>query len=329
MNGLDFARAEYWPLLLVLPFLFLALVALQRVRVRRARRFGGELVGRPLRGTTQATVWSLAAAGLLLTWMEPRLGEEEIVIERRGLDLVFCLDTSRSMLARDIEPTRLQRAKLDIEALLERLVGGDRVGLVAFAGEARILIPLTHDLDSFRGLLEPVDTDSVRRGGSDLAAALRRAGELIGDELVGTTVVILLTDGEDLAGAGAEAAGELAQRGILVHAIGYGSTQGSKVTIEQGGVEQFLRASSGDEVVTALDADGLRALAARCGGEFLRADAVPLPLVELAQKRLEPMAERSYDAASETSRRTRFQWVLMPVVLLLLWELWAQGGGRR
>ena len=106
--------------------------------------------------------------------MDPRWGDEQFAVERRGLDVIFCLDTSRSMLARDLEPFRLARAKQDIRAVLPAVRGGDRVGLVVFAGKARLWIPLTHDVDSFGGLLDEVDTDIVPVGGSDLAAALGR-----------------------------------------------------------------------------------------------------------------------------------------------------------
>jgi Ca-activated chloride channel family protein len=326
--ALDFARPQFWPLLLLVPALFLLLLAAGRARMRAAARFGGELAGATLLPGTTALLWTLGAGGLLLTWIEPRLGEEELIVERRGLDLVFCLDTSRSMLARDLEPSRLERAKLDIESILPDAIGGDRVGLVAFAGEARVVVPLTHDLDSFRELLRQVDTSTLRRGGSDLGAALRSADQVVGEDLTATTTVLLLTDGEDLAGSGLQAARALAARGIVVHAVGYGSTQGSKVTLATQSGEEFLRARDGSEVVTALDADGLRAIANACGGEFLRADAVALPLRELKTKRLDPIAERSYDAGAERQRRTRFQWVLLPVVLLLLWEAWRQGGYR-
>lgn len=327
MSELQFTRAFLWPWLLALPVVWALLWALfdrSRRAVRRYGASGRDPVPRPLRQSGRLTL--LLGLGLVC-WMDPRLGDEPMAIERRGLDLIFCLDTSRSMLARDLEPTRLARALQDIRAVLPELEGGDRVGLVVFAGQARLWIPLTHDLDSFRGLLDEVDTDTVKVGGTDLAAALRKALEVADVDNSKTTAVVLLTDGEDLAGAGRQAATELADKGIVVHTIGYGSSMGSKITVADGGSESFLRDQEGAEVVSRMDPESLRAVAAATGGEFLRADAMVLPLNELHRKRLLPMQKRSYDAGEQAGKRARYQWVLLPLLLLLLFEI-AMAGGR-
>ncbi|MHC4922400.1 MAG: vWA domain-containing protein, partial [Planctomycetota bacterium] len=277
----------------------------------------------------RATRLCLAVLLLLLTFMEPRLGEEQVQVERRGLDIVFCLDTSRSMLARDMAPTRLDRAKRDIRSVLPELTRGDRVGLVAFAGRARVVVPLTHDLDSFRQLLAAVDTATVRRGGTDIAAAVTRALALIGDEDYQTSVVVVLTDGEDHQGKAQSAARECHDRDVVLHAVGYGSTRGSKITLTGDEGESFLRNAKGDEVVSVLASESLRAITETTGGEFLRADVMSLPLLELKAKRLDPMAKRAYEAGEETIYRSRFQWTLLPALLLLLWDMLWCGGWRR
>lgn len=329
MNELEFGRAHLWPWLLLLPVVTAGLWFLfDRSRALAARY--GALPTTRVRGPL---LRSLLTSVLLLLgglcWLDPRLGDEPLRVERRGLDLILCLDTSRSMLASDLEPTRLARAVADIRALLPSLQGGDRIGLVVFAGTARLWVPLTHDVDSFSGLLDEIDTDVVRTGGTDLAAALRKAGELFDADTVATTVVLLLTDGEDLTGAGQQAAAELAARHVIVHTIGYGSALGSKITVQHGGNQTFLRDQQGQEVVSRLDQDSLRALAAATGGEFVRAETVPLPLRELHQKRLLPMQKRSYDAGEETNKRARYQWLLLPLLVLLLWDIATTGGRHR
>lgn len=329
MNGLSWTRPELWPFLLLLPLLWVLLRWSLGGRARRAWLYGADCRERGSGPAARASVLTVLAGLSLVTWMDPLYGEEQVAVERRGLDLILCLDTSRSMLARDLEPNRLQRAITDIRAVLPELTGGDRVGLVVFAGEARLRVPLTHDLDSFRELLVQVDTDVIPVGGSDLASALRVAGEIADEREAASTAVVLLTDGEDLGGHGKAAAEELAGRDIVVHAIGYGSTRGSKITVEKDGEETFLTDQAGDEVVTVMDAEGLRELAESTGGEFLRADAMPLPLLQLQEKRLEPMVERAYEAGMETAKKTRYQWVLLPVLLLLLWEIATAGGSRR
>lgn len=328
MNELMFGRGELWPFALLLPVLGLALWAMLRRTAVRAARYGAASrdpaptpLGRAIRLT------GIAGLGLLC-WLDPRYGEETVPFELRGLDVVFCLDTSRSMLAADLEPDRLRRAKQDIAAVLDEMQGGDRAALIVFAGQARVWTPLTHDLRSFGRLLEDVDTTVVPLGGTDLAAALRAAGALADDDDAATTAVVLLTDGEDLAGKGLQAAGELAGRGIAVHAVGYGNLHGSKIAVVQDGKEEFLRDRGGDEVVSRLDTDTLRRLVEVAGGEFVRADAMPLPLRELYRKRLRPMQDRALEQGEDTLHKPRYQWVLLPLLLLLLYDM-ATARGRR
>jgi Ca-activated chloride channel family protein len=328
VSGPVWTRAELWPLLLLLVPLAALLWWLLTRRLRALAAYGAvpagsspSPLGRSLRLTTMAGLG-------LLAWMDPRWGEESVVVERRGLDLVLCIDVSRSMLARDLEPTRLARAVADVRAVLPELSRGDRVALVAFAGRARLMIPLTHDVDSFRQLLAELDTDAVSLGGSDLAAALEKARECATGDLA-TTSVILMTDGEDLGGSGRAAAARLASEGIVIHAIGYGSARGSKITVLEQGREQFLKDESGAEVVSAMDEAGLAAIAGASGGEFLRAESMALPLRQLHEMRIRPAVQRSYDAGEELGLTPRYQWLLLPLLLLLAWEILARGGSAR
>jgi Ca-activated chloride channel homolog len=329
VSDLEFTRGYLWPWLLVLPVVWALLwLVLDRSRVAMAR-YGAE----PL--TALATpLWRSFRLAMLfglgfLCWLDPRAGEETVSIERRGLDLIFCLDTSRSMLASDMAPSRLARAIGDIHSVLPALEGGDRAGLVVFAGDARLWIPLTHDVDSFAGLLDEVDTDVVKTGGTDLSKALRKSLEIATPGDAATTVVLLMTDGEDLAGAGQQAATELKDQGLTVYSIGYGSAMGSKITVMNGDKEDFLRDREGKEVVSRMDPESLRKLAAVTGGEFVRAEAMVLPLVELHQKRLVPMQKRAYDSGEQSGKQARYQWVLLPLVILLLLEIaFAQGRQR-
>lgn len=329
MSDLEWTRGQLWPWLFLLPVVW-ALLWLVLDRGRRAIARYGAASKAPLATPLGRSFRLSMLLGLgFVCWLDPRWGEEAVSIERRGLDMIFCLDTSRSMLASDMAPTRLSRAISDIQSVLPRLQGGDRVGLVVFAGEARLQVPLTHDVDSFAGLLQEVDTDVVKTGGTDLSKALRKALELANPEDAATTVVLLMTDGEDLAGAGQQAASELRDEDLTVYTIGYGSSLGSKITVTQGGQQNFLRDREGKEVVSAMDPESLRKVAAVTGGEFVRAEAMVLPLVELHQKRLVPMQKRAYDAGEESGKQARYQWVLLPLVILLLLEVaFAQGRQR-
>jgi Ca-activated chloride channel family protein len=329
VSELTFTRPELWPWSLLAVPLWFGLWRILRARRQAIVKYGALLTEQVPSPAARATRLVLAIGLLFVVLLEPRYGEEQVKIDRRGLDIVFALDTSRSMLARDMNPHRLGAAKRDIATVLPDLTGGDRVGLIAFAGEARLIVPLTHDLDSFRQLLDPVDTSTVRKGGTDLAAAIRKALELTTDTEYATTVVILLTDGEDLTGAAKQAAREARDRGVVVHAVGYGSTKGSKITLDESGKESFLRDDKGTEVVSVLKSDNLRETVRATGGEFLRSEVMTLPLRQLKQKRLDPMVKRAYDSGDETVWKTRFQWALIPAMLLLLLELCWIGGSRR
>lgn len=286
-------RTELLPLLLVAPAAWLLLVRADRARVRRvAPALGPRVPLAPRR-------FLPLAAGLLLALVAalgPAWGAAES--EVRGADIVICLDVSRSMLARDAEPDRLSRAKGEIKALAEA-AKGDRLGLVAFAGEARAMVPLTEDMTSFSELLDLADPTSVGKGGTDLGAALEAALEILGGR---QGAVLLFTDGEDLGGRGLAAARLLAERGVAVHCVGLGTELGSKIATEGG----FLRDRSGAEVVSALDASGLRAIAEATGGTFGgRAPAIPVA-------RRAPSPER---------RENRYQWFLGGAVILWLLDL--------
>ncbi len=329
MNELEFSRAQWWPLLLALPPLFVLLLAALRKAIAAARRYGAmsrDSVPSPVLRALRLSAIALLG---LVCWMDPRFGEESLPIGRLGLDLVFCLDTSRSMLAADVEPDRLSRAKSDIRAVLPLLAGGDRAGLVVFAGEARLWIPLTHDIPSFGRLLDEVDTSVVPVGGTDLGKALKKARELAQPDEAATTVFVLLTDGEDLGGKGKEEARAISEDKICVHAVGYGSVLGSKITLSKGGEQSFLRGKDGQDVVSKLDSEGLREMCGVAGGEFVRADAMALPLRQLYEKRIVPMQKRTFEAGQETAKQARYQWALLPMLVLLLYEMAVAKGSRR
>lgn len=263
----------------------------------------------------------------VLAALQPAWGIDERALERRGVDLVVCLDVSRSMLARDLAPSRLQRARAEVRALAEQL-DGDRLGLVVFAGAARLAVPLTADLDTCLGLLELADPASARLGGTDLGAALDTALAALADARAEHAAILLLSDGEDLAGSGLAAAERCRERGIAVHCVGLGSARGSKIAVDGEGGETFLRDSQGREVVTVLDAAGMRRIAAASGGDYVEAGPGEFALLDLHERRIAPMARRAYRAEGDAPPRNRYQWPLAGAVLLALLEL-AHGGRRK
>lgn len=290
----------------------------------RAATLAGDL-GAGRRRTRRA----LASAGLtfgVIAVMQPAWGEETRAVEQRGVDLIVCLDVSRSMLARDLPPDRLQYAQRQIRALAEH-VRGDRLGLVVFAGVARLAVPLTRDMTSFAELVDGADPLSVVRGGTDLGAALEAALEALQGARGDHEAVLLVTDGEDLEQRGLRLAASCAERRITVHCVGIGSALGSKIAIRDGDRETFLRDADGDDVVSALDAGSLRAIAERTGGKFVDAALAPRALIDLYESHIGPLAAKSFTGDPRRERRNRFQWPLLAA--LLCWLLQAGLGERR
>jgi len=267
-------------------------------------RAPGRARWRVLLATTAALFVALALVG-------PVRGYTEREIRRRGLDLVVCLDTSRSMLVRDLRPDRLTRAKREIQGLIDRL-RGDRIALLAFAGDVRRVAPLTHDRAALKSFLETVDPDENRVGGTDLGGALEAALSLFDGRTGAHEAIVLLTDGEDLEGRGRAIAEEAGARGIQVYVVGMGTEAGGKIPIVgPDGRERFVTDSEGQEVVSRMDGSTLRELARSTGGEYLAAAQSATPLEELYDERIAHLEGREYGVRLRRVPHDRFQWFLV------------------
>lgn len=258
---------------------------------------------------------------------QPRWGVEEDAVRQRGIDLLICLDVSYSMLARDVSPDRLGRARLELQELVSNL-GADRIGLILVAGEAQRGAPLTSDHDSFLSLLELATPRSVRQGGTDLAAALEQARALL-EAAPGTQKnVLLLTDGEDRAGRALEEAQECVAAGIVIHTLGVGTEAGSKITLtDNDGSEFFLQDQQGAEVVSRLDSSSLIRLARSSGGIALQLGSEVGVLREWYLQTLLPQARVAATGDPDLERANRYQYPLALALLAAL--LLFTGLGRR
>lgn len=324
-----------WPVLLLAPIAWVGLHLVERVRVRRSRELLGPraaLLAAEVDGRRRGVCRLLFVTALLLALvavLQPLFGVDTRRVEQRGVDILVCLDVSRSMLARDVAPSRLARAKEEIRALSER-TRGDRMGLVVFAGDARLAVPLTQDMASFADLVDQADPIAVGLGGTDLGGALDEALSALEGATGDHEVVLLLTDGEDLEGEGRRAAARCAERDVTVHCVGFGSTLGSKIVTEtSAGEEAFLRDRSGEEVVTVMDPAGLRAIAEATGGRFVDAMAEPRPLVALYEEQVLPMARKAFASDARDGRANRYQIPLLLAFVLWLLELASTDRRRR
>lgn len=327
----NFTQAHFaepqWLWLAVLAPLLLAVLQRYSGWARRkqlaqlaAPDFVKELIGSysPARRAIKNVLLVLAAAGVGLALARPQWGEQTEVSHLFGRDILFILDCSRSMLASDVAPSRLQRAKLAILDYVQHY-GHGRVGLVAFAGEAFLQCPLTFDYGAFSDALMTVDDRTIPVPGTDVGRALDEAYRSA-DKSERQKVFVLLTDGEDLQQGGIRTAEALAKEGAVVFTVGIGTAAGAEIQfLNEQGRPELVRDSRGEVVRSRLDEATLRAIARATHGAYY-----PLgPLGEgLAKVRLATEA-LNVGPGSAPARRfgvDRFHWPVAAVLLLLVVE---------
>ncbi|HMB69760.1 MAG TPA: VWA domain-containing protein [bacterium] len=317
-----------WPALILVP-VFLVWAFRSADRARRAL-LAEELLPKLARGWNpgrrrlKAVLQGTALLLLLFALTGPRVGSRETTVKRRGADLMFAIDTSLSMQAADIPPSRLAKARRQVSALFERL-DGDRVGIVAFAGSAFLQCPLTLDYGAARMFLEVLDENAVSRPGTNIGAAIRSAMDAFPDSLGagGHEAILLITDGEDHYGDAVEAAEEAAKRGIRIYTIGIGSETGEPIPVRDG----FKKDRKGDVVLSSLDAETLERIALATGGEFHRATTGELELDRIYDS-LSRLEEKELASRSFTQWEERFQFPLGLALFLLLLDFCLPDGVR-
>lgn len=254
---------------------------------------------------------ALAGPQLGFTWEETR---------RRGIDVLIALDTSRSMLAQDVAPNRLERAKLAVRDLLAKL-GSDRVGLIAFAGSAFLQVPLTLDHAAFLESLDALQPGVIPAPGSDIASALATAEKALATEQRNVKILVLISDGEDLGGGALAAAKQAAEAGIRVFTVGVGSDTGELIPLPSadGGTE-FLKGPDGQYVKSRLDADTLRQVAELTGGFYEPLGRRGEGIEAIYERALAPLPKEELASRMRRVPIERFQWPLALAILLLAIE---------
>ncbi|MCB9709311.1 MAG: VWA domain-containing protein [Myxococcales bacterium] len=342
--------AHFLWLLVGVVIVFFAGVWSWRAKIVASARFGTAADSARLQ-SGNPTRWRIVKAILLLTALtlavvalaRPQYGGHSLLLKKRGIDIVVALDFSKSMLARDVSPSRIERAKAEVVQFVEEL-GGDRVGIVAFAGDT-IQFPMTTDYPAIRLFLRDLNPYDMPLGGTAIGRALTVAQQMLGQaqdatpkELRSDQVVVLVTDGEDHEGEPSEAAEGLAKAGIKLFVVGIGSSSPARVPTyaEDGTLKGYLTDDSGDVVMTALDARGereLRGLARTTGGSYFRA-AKGSAGIEHIRHQIHRMKQTERHNRQVIQREDRYVFVLLPAFALLvleglLPEAWLRSRRRR
>ena len=264
----------------------------------------------------------LVAAVALLAFVLARpqwgFGWEEV--KQRGLDIVVALDTSRSMLANDVAPTRLARAKLEAMAL-KQMCRMDRIGLVAFAGTAFLQCPLSLDDEAFRQSLDALDVNIIPQGGTALAEAIRTALTAFKDKSDNHKILVMFTDGEDLEGEAVEAAKDAAKEGLRIFTIGVGTPAGELLsTIDERGQRGFIKDEQGQVIKSRLNDTLLQEIASVGNGFYLPLSGART-MDTLYERGLKPLPKGEFEGKAKPVFHERYQWFLGLTILLLLAEM--------
>lgn len=248
----------------------------------------------------------------------PQYGFKWVDVKRKGIDLLFALDTSKSMLAEDIKPNRLKRAHLAILDFVQQLEG-DRVGLMPFAGSAYLMCPLTLDYEAFSDSLAAITTDIIPRGGTNISSVIEMAVQTLNNE-ANHKILIILTDGENLEGDAVLAAEKAAKDGLTIYTVGVGTSQGELIPVTGKNGQGFIKDQQGNFVTSKLDEAALTAIAEKSSGLYVPLGAAGEGLETIYQQKLslvpkEELAERRHKVPIE-----RFEWPLIAALFLLIFE---------
>ena len=266
--------------------------------------------------------FTLAALALLFVALAgPLVGYRWELVSRRGIEIIFAVDTSRSMSTPDVKPDRLTRAKLAIDDFTNEL-DGDAIGLVAFAGDAFLVCPMTLDYGAFHESLSAIDINTIPRGGTNIASAIRGAQIALRRRPGSDKILILVTDGEDLEGDALTAAQAAARQDSLkIYTIGVGTAQGDLIPLSDNPNGGFVKDDSGDFVKSRLDEPALKAIAAATGGQYAPLGPQGQGFEALYQSSLAPLLKHDLASRQQRVYIERYQWPLSGALALLLLSL--------
>ena len=279
----------------------------------------------PLRRTAKNLLVTGAVFCCFVALAEPRYGSRWIDVKHKGIDILFALDTSRSMLAPDVRPSRLERGKLAIMDFVDDLQG-DRIGLLPFAGTSHLLCPLTADYQAFNQSLQAVDSTLLPVGGTDIGGAIEAAEAVLAND-ANHKLLVVVTDGEDLGADGAAAAQRAHSRGMTIFTVGVGTAAGELIPDRAGG--GFVKDSSGAYVRSRLDRQALRTIAEQGGGIYEDLGNRGEGLATVYRERLALIPEKEFAEKRTKVPISRSEWPLALAVALLCGDFLLSGRKRQ
>ncbi|MDB2368735.1 VWA domain-containing protein [Flavobacteriales bacterium] len=329
---LRYENSEWLFLLVLIPIIILVFIFSLRWRKKAIEVFGQlKLVYKlmPMASDfklkTKFILFSIALTALIIGIANPQIGSKMEEVKREGVDLMIAIDLSNSMLAEDLQPNRLMRAKQSISKLIDRLQG-DRIGLIVFAGEAYVQLPITTDYSAAKLFLSTINTSIVPTQGTAIGKAIELSIKSFDLENDQNKAIIVITDGENHEDDAIEKAKEAEDLGIFVHAIGMGSEDGGPIPIKSrnGRITGYQKDKEGNTVITTLNEDMLKQIAQAGGGSYIRANSTQSGLNALF-KEINKMEKKEIGSKVFTDYKDRFQWFIGLAIILLLIETLIKG----
>jgi Ca-activated chloride channel family protein len=325
---MEFARPEFLYSLALVPLAVLLLVWTARRRRVDLARIGTPPQIAALSVSVSHTqrrwktvLWFFALIAIILALARPRWGTQVHVLARRGVQVMAALDVSTSMLAEDVLPNRLSRAKLAVEELMDTLAGNE-MGLVLFSGAAFVQFPLTADYLTAQSFLSAAGPGSISRPGTALEEAIRVALDGFPQEVATSRIILLLTDGEGHEGDVLAAARAAADADVTIHAIGFGSLEGEPIPVRDanGALQGFRQDAQGEPVLSRLDESTLQEITGLTDGLYFRASASgdEIPIIADA---IVALGSGEGDSQFETRSIERYAWFAAVALLALTTEL--------
>ena len=254
---------------------------------------------------------------LVFGLVNPKIGTELKTVKREGVDIVFAIDVSKSMLAEDIAPNRIFKAKRLVSEIFNKL-GSDRVGIIAYASTAIPVLPITNDFSSAKMFLESLNTDMLSSQGTSIVEAIELSKGYFDDENQTNRVLCILSDGEDHEYDENQFISTLRDSGIIILSVGLGSTKGAPIPIKENNiVKSYKKDDKGEVVITKLNDELLKKIATQSSGKYIKGDNTSLVVDEIINE-LKEMDKKEFESKQFVSFKDQFQWFLGAGLLLFL-----------
>ncbi|SHF97710.1 Ca-activated chloride channel family protein [Flavobacterium segetis] len=320
---MELDEKKYLYLLIILPLIVLVFFANLYWKRKKQREFGDLEMVKKLspessifKPVLKLIVLILAFLGLVFALVNPKIGTKMETVKREGIDIVFAMDVSKSMLAEDVAPNRLDKSKQLVSQIINQL-GNDRIGIVAYAGSAFPVLPITTDYSVAKMFLQSMNTEMVSSQGTSLDEAIKLSLTYFDDKSKTSKLLILISDGEDHSDGAESMAEEANKAGMKIITIGVGTEKGATIPLKRNGVvESFQRDNNNEVVITKLNTASLEAIAKATKGGYISGNNTK-EVIEYIKNTLDKIQKTEFESTEMADYQSQFQWFIGFAFLLL------------